>query len=138
MNRKTILFLFAIIIAGALAFIYLGVYNVAATSAHTKPVEWFMQTTMKESVQTRARGIEVPAGMNLSDHSLAEKAIGHYSTTCTPCHGAPGVEPAEWMNLNPEPPDLAERASQWKDAELFWIIKHGHQNVGNARHRSVA
>jgi hypothetical protein len=130
MSRKMLLIVFMASIVLVVGFIYSGFYNVAATAAHAEPVEWLMQTAMKRSVQTRARQIEIPEGVTLTDPALAEKAIGHYSTVCAPCHGAPGVKRAPWMDLNPEAPDLMKEASEWKDSELFWIIKHGIKMTG--------
>ncbi len=30
----------------------------------------------------------------------------------------------------PPPPDLAERVGQWRDQELFWVVKHGLKYAG--------
>ena len=45
--------------------------------------------------------VEIPVGTDLRDPTLAERAFGHYSVACTPCHGAPGVDAAPWLLLNP-------------------------------------
>jgi mono/diheme cytochrome c family protein len=87
---------------------------------------------MELSVRHHARDVTVPAGVNLRDPALAERAIGHYSVACAQCHAAPGHPAAPWMVLYPAPADLTttETVSQWTDAELFWIIENGIKDTG--------
>lgn len=57
------------------------------------------------------------------------------ASECVLCHGAPGVERTEWeKGMRPMPPPLAEEATHWSSAELFWIVRHV-QDDGDARHR---
>jgi len=107
-----------------------GAVDVAATAPHSAPVHWTLETTMRNSVSARARHIAVPEGTDLLDPTLAERAFGHYSVACTPCHGAPGVDAAPWLVLQPPARSLVETASQWSDAELYWIVKHGIKMTG--------
>lgn len=128
---KTLKVLAAAAILGVvvlLLFIYSGIYNVAATEPHTGFIYWVFNTTMKNSVQSRADQVEVPP---LSDPSLMKKGFMHYRETCVTCHGAPGVKPSGiGKGLMPEPPDLAKSAENWTPAELYWIIKHGIKMTG--------
>ena len=107
-----------------------GVVTVAGTDPHYAPVEWMLKTTMRSSVQHHAADVQVPAGLDLLDPDLAERAFGHYSVACTPCHGAPGVDAAPWLVLNPPAEPLVETADRWNDAELYWIVKHGIKMTG--------
>jgi len=107
-----------------------GVVSVAATHAHYGPVEWVLKTTMRSSVQRQAADIEVPAGVDLQDPALADRAFGHYSVACTSCHGAPGVDASPWLVLNPPAEPLVDTAERWSDAELYWIVKHGIKMTG--------
>ena len=126
-------FAVAVLIAAAgILFIYSGAYSVAATSPHSKPVEWAMKETMERSVRAHARSVTVPQNVDLRDPALAKKAFGHYSAACVTCHAAPGRAPDPWVVLYPPAPDLTKPtpASRWSDAELFWIIKHGIKDTG--------
>ena len=61
---KTFALLLALLIVtvvGALAFVWSGVYNIAASSPHTQAVYSLLETTMQRSVRLRARSIEPPA-----------------------------------------------------------------------------
>lgn len=111
-------------------FIFSGIYNVAASAGEAPVIAWSLHTTMKNSVKHHASDVQVPAGINLRDHSLVESAANHFSEMCQMCHGGPGVKPAEWIAMTPEPPDLTHAAADWSDAELYWIIKHGIKMAG--------
>ncbi len=139
MQTKTWIKYGVTVIAGALAILGAGIlgatsgfYNVAATEAHSEPLEWALRTTMEASVKEHANDVSVPAGIDLRDPNLAARAIGHYSVACASCHGAPDVERAPWMVLYPEPANLTkpENVDRWSDAELYWIIKHGIKDTG--------
>lgn len=112
------------------SIVFGGVVSVAATDPHYRPVQWMLQTTMENSIAAHAADIEVPEGLDLGDPALAERAFGHYSVACTPCHGAPGVDPAPWLVLQPPALPLVDTAEQWSDAELYWIVKHGIKMTG--------
>lgn len=129
------LFLAALLapVAGALAFVAVvfgGVVDVAATDRHWAITEWALHTTMENSVRAAARDVEIPDGVDLGDPALAERAFGHYSVACTPCHGAPGQGAAPWMVTNPPSLLLVDTADRWSDRELYWIIKHGIKMTG--------
>ena len=115
---------------GALLFLYLGLYNVAATDRHTPAVTWIFRTALENWVHRHAGGIAVPPSVDLRDPALAEQAFGHYNGACVLCHGGPGVKPAPWMEINPAAPDLVQAGPRWSDAELFWIVKNGIKMTG--------
>lgn len=133
-NKRTLLALAgaAVVLGGVTlsSIVFGGVVSVAATDPHYRPVQWMLETTMENSIAAHAADIEVPAGLDLGDPALAERAFGHYSVACTPCHGAPGVDPAPWLVLQPPALPLVETADQWSDAELYWIVKHGIKMTG--------
>jgi mono/diheme cytochrome c family protein len=113
---------------GALAFIFMGAYNVSATVPHTSVARWLMNLTQERSVAARADDVPPPLSL---DSSTLRHAFEHYQEMCVDCHGAPGIERGEiGKGINPEPPDLAEAAAAWSDRELFWIIKNGIKMAG--------
>lgn len=118
-----------LIAAGAwLGFVYSGFYNVAATEEHSPLVEWALETISERSVQHRAG--ELPAPLPTDSATLVH-AFEHYRLMCEVCHGGVGVERSEIARgLSPRPPRLARAASDWTDAELFWIVKHGIKATG--------
>ncbi|MGH8728920.1 MAG: c-type cytochrome [Burkholderiales bacterium] len=127
----TLVVLFALVVlgaAGGAAFVYFGVYNVAATDNHTAPVYWLLDIAMRRSVKQRAEGIEVPA---LDDQALIERGFRLYRGECEQCHGGPGVAPeAIALGMTPLPANLVHTAREWQPAELFWVVKHGIKMAG--------
>ena len=121
----------AVVIALGMLFAYSGLYNVAATQGHTKPVEQILRVVMMRSVVAHARGITPPADFKPQDPELAEHAAGHFEAMCRTCHGAPGKKPDPWQ-LYPPAPDLVDalRVTRWSDAEVYWIIKNGLKDTG--------
>lgn len=117
-----------LVVATALlaAFVFSGVYDVSATSGHSKLIAGTFSTLMIRSVRAHARDISPPAGLNFREPALLEKAAVHYEIMCRTCHGAPGKKPDPW-EFYPPVPDLVEalREKGWSDAEVFWITKHG-------------
>jgi mono/diheme cytochrome c family protein len=114
--------------AGALAFVYSGVYPIAADKAHFGPVRWLLTTVQERSVRAHAEGIEPPP---LRDPELIRRGFVLYQRSCLVCHGAPGVARDQiGRGINPNPPPLYMAAPDWADAELYWIIKHGLKMAG--------
>ena len=111
-----------------MGFVYSGLYDVSATSPHSGLANWVMSTTMHESVERRAKDIEVP---NLDDEALQLAGINDFDAMCAACHGAPGKDPEPMgQGLNPPAPDLKESAAHESAAELFWVTKHGIKMTG--------
>ncbi len=106
-----------------LAFVWSGAYNIAASDPHYDAVRWVFETTMKNSVERRAEDVEAPA--RFTDAQIREGFV-EFDAMCVHCHGAPGEEAADWARgMRPEPPALAEKATHWNSAQVFWIVKHG-------------
>ena len=114
--------------AASLGLVYSGVYDVAATRPHSRAERWLLRTLMERSV--RAHVDEAPEPPAEDDELLAT-GFHHYDEMCVVCHGAPGVERSEiGEGIEPEPPDLAEKAGDWTLPEIFWITSHGIKMAG--------
>lgn len=120
--------LLLILVLGALAFIYSGAYNVAATEEHTALVRWVLETTQDRSIG--ARGADVGEAPPF-DSTLVVAGFDGFRAMCVECHGAPGFDPdVNGQGLYPEPPELGEEAQEFTDSELFWITKNGIKFTG--------
>jgi mono/diheme cytochrome c family protein len=120
-----------VVLLGGAAFVYSGVYNVAATNDDSAVVRWLLLTTRERSIEHRAEGLPSPGQAVLSDPETLRIGFRHYDEMCVGCHGAPGEDPAELREgLNPKPPLLAEEADEASLQELFWVIKHGIKMTG--------
>lgn len=115
--------------AGAAAFIYSGLYPIAASEPHTPMIGWVLTTVQEQAVASRADD-DAPKP-DLRDPRLLREGAVLYQQHCVVCHGAPGVERAILgRGLNPDPPRLATEIREWSDAELFWIVAHGLKMAG--------
>ncbi|MCZ6709965.1 MAG: cytochrome c [Gammaproteobacteria bacterium] len=124
----TLLVAAVLAVAGAVVFVYSGVYDVSASIPHNAVSNWAMATTRQMSVERRAKDIAVP---NLSDEALPHAGVNDFEAMCVGCHGAPGKQPGPaGQGLNPPAPDLQQVARERTPAELFWVIKHGVRMTG--------
>ena len=113
----------ALVLILAAAFVYFGIYNIAADAPHTSVVHSLIESLRDRSIAVRARGITSPADLNSPQRVAA--GAGLYSEMCSSCHLGPGVERSELsQGLYPQAPDLA-KAQELSAGEQFWIIKHG-------------
>ncbi|QLF71616.1 cytochrome c (plasmid) [Peteryoungia desertarenae] len=111
-----------------LTIVYAGLYNVAATDDHADVVRWSFDRTMERSIRRQAVDIDLPE--NPPEDVIAEGAR-HYAESCVYCHGAPGEDPTDWSRgMRPEPPHLAEAASEWTTEEIHWIVTNGIKMTG--------
>jgi mono/diheme cytochrome c family protein len=118
-----------LVFVGVCAFIYSGIYDVAASVPDWPATQWVLATVRERSIEVRAAGIQAPPG--LDDPGKILIGMEHFAAHCAVCHGAPGVPKGEiGRGLNPQPPDLAQASADSTPAELFWVIKHGIKMTG--------
>ncbi len=124
MNRALIaLIALMVVAAGAVAFVWSGVYNIAASSPHTQAVYSLLETTMQQSVRLRARSIEPPA---LDAPGVFERGAACYQHRCEVCHGGPSVAQNDIaLGMQPLPGPLIDANLRWKARELYWITRNG-------------
>ena len=82
-----IVLLVALGAAGVLAFIYSGVYDIAATTPHFAVTHRVLRTVMEQSVKRQARKVTVP---ELDDPEKVHAGFKSFHAMCVTCHGAPG------------------------------------------------
>jgi mono/diheme cytochrome c family protein len=125
----TLLTALGLAVLGAFAFIYSGVYDVAATSPHWPLTYWAMDTVRTRSVEMHAKGITPPPWIN--DETKVVEGTPHFAAHCASCHGAPGVPRGDIADrLYPKPADLKDVAQRYTPGELFWILKNGIKMSG--------
>ncbi|RYF11933.1 MAG: cytochrome c [Oxalobacteraceae bacterium] len=108
---------------GAAAFIYLGIYNIAADVPHTPAVYSLLERLRDRSIETHSQGIVPPA--DLASAQRVSTGAGLYAEMCSGCHLGPGVEKSEMsQGLYPQAPELA-KTQDLTPGQQFWIIKHG-------------
>ncbi len=95
------------------------------------PPSRFESSLMHMAVHAAVRrhAPEVPNPVAPTDENLI--AGGKiYLGECSGCHGTPG-KPQKWADpLNPAPPRLAEVGTEYSEAQIFWVAKHGVRRTG--------
>jgi mono/diheme cytochrome c family protein len=125
----TLLIAALLVVLGAGAVIYAGMYDVAATAPHWRMTSWLFEVARVRSIKAQAAAVRTPPG--LDDPAKVLIGVEHYAAHCAVCHGAPGVPKGDIARgLYPPPPDLTKTARLYPPAELFWIIKHGIKMTG--------
>lgn len=125
-HTRTALLLTLVIAVLALAFLFSGVYNIAANDPHTPAVYRALETLRDRSIAVRSKAIEIP---DLSDAALIRQGAGNYHAMCTGCHLMPGMADSELYNgLYPQPPNLTQLRVEPRRA--FWVVKHGIKASG--------
>lgn len=116
------------LVAAGAAFIWSGLYNVAASRDHFSVTTWILEKVLEQSVATQSAFIETPP---LDDPDLVRLGAAHYEGGCVPCHSRPG-EPINVIvsQMLPSPPHLADVAAGQPPEELYWIVKHGLKYTG--------
>ncbi|WP_033966306.1 c-type cytochrome [Sphingomonas sp. Ant H11] len=113
----------ALLLLATAAFVYFGIYNIAADAPHTPAVYSLLESLRDRSIAVHAHGITPPADLNAPQRIAA--GAGLYAEMCSSCHLGPGVERSELsQGLYPQAPELA-KPQDLSAGEQFWIIKHG-------------
>ena len=125
MSRNFAILLAALVVAaaGAVAFVWSGIYNIAASSPHTQAVYSLLEKTMQQSVRLRARDIKPPA---LDAAGVFERGAACYQHRCELCHGGPSVAQNDIaLGMQPLPGPLVDANLRWKTREVYWITRNG-------------
>ena len=113
---------------GAFAFVKSGIYNVGASSPHTKFTTWLTHETMIHSVRRNAADVAPPSSAG-RDQIVA--GFCAYETHCVACHGASGVARQRWAaGMEPAPPYLLDSTRKFTAPQLFWTVKNGIKMTG--------
>ena len=122
-----VLLISGVLVASAFAFVYAGIYDVAADAPHAAITNMLMETVRSRSIATRAKDIQPPP---LDDAKMIATGAEHYAAMCSGCHLAPDEKESEIRTgLYPKPPDLTKHVHA-SPAEAFWVIKHGIKMSG--------
>ncbi len=111
-------------VLGGVAFIYSGLYDVAAIHPDNPLVAWALHETSDRAVGARLGDIVVPDGLDKPETIKAGGKL--FAENCVVCHGGPGLKPTNIaQGLNPTPPNLYRATRKPRMNEMFWFIKNG-------------
>ena len=108
----------------ALAVVWTGLLNLAASVPHPAGWSTLLHYTFKRSAVFHAGGLQPPPDINSA--ALIQKGAIYYDRVCSHCHSVPGRgQNVVALAMRPQPQYLPNVAQDFTAPELFWIIKHG-------------
>jgi mono/diheme cytochrome c family protein len=118
----------AIIVVGAIAYLRLGLAEVRADLPPSRLESLLMTSAVHASVRREAP--EMPNPVAPTDENLI--AGGRlYIGGCAGCHGTPGKPQKEDDDgLFPPAPQLPQVGTEYSEAQVFWVVKHGIRRAG--------
>jgi cytochrome c553 len=113
---------------GGLLVVVSGIVPIKASSGHWAITEWMLHFSSRRSVSTHTLGMQVPS---LDQPGFVLRGAASYDLNCRACHGSPSLQnPRVAAAMVPNPPYLPPLLAERKDAELFYVIKHGIKFTG--------
>jgi mono/diheme cytochrome c family protein len=121
------LFTVAALAAGVLVYAKIGFTEVRGDVPPSALESSLMRMAVHASVRRHAP--EIPNPVQPTDENLI--AGGKiYQGECSGCHGSPGKMRKEADSLNPPAPQLPEVGTEYSEAQIFWVAKHGIRRSG--------
>lgn len=113
-------------VLAALAVIYSGIFNVAATVEDAPALRWVFIATREASIKRHAQDIQAPP---VADADHLANGFKIYRENCVMCHTPTGRQPSPLaLGLNPQAPSFKE--NDMTVAQLFWVAKNGIRFTG--------
>jgi mono/diheme cytochrome c family protein len=111
-----------VIVIGGLLYLKLGLAEVRADLPPSRWETLLMTSAVHASVRRRAPDIPNPVAPT-EENLIAGGKL--YLDECAGCHGTPGKPNESREALYPPIPDLPAGGTQYSEAQIFWIAKHG-------------
>jgi len=105
----------------------MGGAEVRGDVAPTRLETSLMQMAVHASVRRNAPEISNPVAPT-DENLIAGGKI--YLNECAGCHGIPGQTPTGSNPLNPAAPQLPGVGTEYSEAQIFWVAKHGIRRTG--------
>ncbi len=126
-----IIFTFIVVVAAAAAaFVWFGLFNIAASEPHWDITLEAIEVLRDRSIIVHSRDVQAPP---MTDPALVPKGALIFSEACLHCHGGPGISADSFsQGLYPAPANLFSGAIQkeWSDKQLYWIVQNGIKLTG--------
>ena len=118
-----------ILVLGGFSYLMLGWAEVRGDLPLSRFESYLMTESVHASVRRRAPEMRNPVAA--TDESLI--AGGRiYLDGCAGCHGTPGAPDSESSadSLYPPVPQLPRVGTEYSEAQVFWVAKHGVRRTG--------
>jgi len=116
-----------VFLIGGIVYLRLGWGEIRGDVAPSQLESSLMKMAVHASVRRHAP--ETPNPIAPTDDNLI--AGGKmYLNECAGCHGTPGAVSKSVDQLNPAAPRLPDVGTEYSEAQIFWVAKHGVRRTG--------
>ena len=116
-----------VFLIGGIVYLRLGWAETRGDVAPSQLESSLMKMAVHASVRRHAP--ETPNPIAPTDDNLI--ASGKmYLNECAGCHGTPGAVSKSVDPLNPAAPRLPDVGTEYSEAQIFWVAKHGVRRTG--------
>jgi mono/diheme cytochrome c family protein len=115
-----------VLAVGGLIYLRIGLAEVRGDIPPSQLESVLMRMAVHASVRRQTQ--EIPNPIAPTDENLI--AGGKLYEECSGCHGTPGKAPESADPLNPPAPQFAEVGTEYSEAQVFWVAKHGIRRTG--------
>jgi mono/diheme cytochrome c family protein len=117
------------LIVCVLGYLHLGLANVAADAPTPAwQTRWMLSSVHASIRRTIPPDLKNPM-LDTDDNLIAGGKL--YLNDCVGCHGAPGKPASDFgLTFYPPAPQLARDGTQYSEAEIYWVAKHGIRRTG--------
>ena len=112
---------------GAIIYMRLGLAEVRGDVPASNMEASLMRMAVHASVRRHAPEVPNPVAPTVENLIAGGKM---FLNECSGCHGTPGKS-RKWADpLNPPAPQLPELGTEYSEAQIFWVAKHGIRRTG--------
>jgi mono/diheme cytochrome c family protein len=116
----------AILVTGGFAYLKLGLAEVRGDVPASRLEDQVMRMAVHASVRRHAPQVPNPVAPTEENLIAGGKMYGE----CSGCHGTPGEIRHDAAALNPAAPLFATVGTEYSEAQIFWVAKHGIRHTG--------
>ena len=116
-----------VLVIGGFGYLRLGLAEVRGDVPPSRLEIYLMRAAVHSSVRRRAPELANPA--QPTDENLIAGGK-QYLNECAGCHGTPGKINKFPNALNPPAPQLPVVGTEYSEAQVFWVAKHGIRRAG--------
>jgi mono/diheme cytochrome c family protein len=117
----------AVLAIGAYAYLRLGFAEVRGDIPPSRLESDLMRMAVHASVRRNAPQVKNPIAPSEENLIAGGKM---YLGECAGCHGTPGNDHHEPDALNPAAPRFPSIGTEYSEAQIFWVAKHGVRRSG--------
>jgi len=117
----------AVFLIAGIAYLSFGWAEVRGDISPSRLESSLMRMAVHASVRRHAPEVSNPVSPT-EDNLIAGGKM--YLNECAGCHGTPGKSPEGANALNPPAPQFPTTGTEYSEAQIFWVAKHGIRRTG--------